>query len=114
MKKRKIADLQTEEGRIIEVELFYDMGGVNPATGKLRSRGYYLLVVPVTIEDHGDHITRKYEAYAGVVQKVKDAKRFSLTTMVSFVPNKILIKDLVNKVVEKNNLTLKEQLKLKN
>jgi hypothetical protein len=106
--KKQLSEFKTtEENKVVTVEVFYDIGGTNYATGKQRTRGYYISVAPEEVVDSGEYQVRKYQAYSGVVMCIQEAKRFSEKALKELTPDRTTVEKLVKRVLHKNNLTLK-------
>lgn len=105
MSEITLANLETLEGKKIEVKLYYDLGGMNYFTGNAERRGYYLSVTP-----YGSNGSSKvYTAFTGtkillleVKRKGKKAQEQAMKRVDEFK------NELVKHVCSKNKLTLKE------
>jgi len=65
-------------GQTLEINLYYNLGGMNYFTGKTERRGYYLSVSPVHVTKLGDKIVSKeYVAFSGIKKCLLEAKRKS-------------------------------------
>jgi hypothetical protein len=109
MKQRElIREIKVKEGQcnLIEVELYYNIGGMNYFSGTSEPRGLYLSVTPVTVTSAGGFKTRSYSAFSGVKTLVKELKRFSKKSLEDFEPNESDIDRMINHVVAKNGLKL--------
>ena len=95
-----------EEGSIsLEIEVFYEQGGIS-YRGAERKRGYYLLVVPVLYDKIKGETT--YQASLGVVKRIDAAERFSPKKLGTMVPRQKDINQLV-KIVKKK---IKNRIKI--
>ena len=106
MKKTKkvIRTLQTTlKNKVLEVEVYYDLGGMNYFAGRTESRGIYLAVQPVEISEH----FRSYTAFSGTKLLMLPLNRFSQRKLDEFMPQEEDIEKILNHVLAKNNLTLK-------
>ena len=88
----------------IDVELYYDKGGMNYWNGRSESRGLYISVQPLT---KGDRFV-SFTAFTGVKQHVKEMKMFTQKALDSFVPDSELVQKLIAHVLEKTGLRVKE------
>ncbi len=101
---------ETNEGKVIETEITYSLGGWNYFTGMKEARGYYLHCTPMWVDKnktgHGNKI---YTAFTGVKTVLLTVKRKSKKAEETA---KELAKEILDEVVlyvcKKNNLTLKD------
>lgn len=103
----EISILKTTSEDLLEVKVGYELGGTNWFSGKPTSRGYYVSVQPVRIEDG----FRVFMAFSGVKALVTEAKRYSdkgLLEAADKVKQSDLIEQLVDHVCKKQGLTLAE------
>lgn len=63
----------TDPNRVVEVEVYYDEGGLSYFTGGVNKRGYYLAVQPVKMEGGFRSVT----AFSGTKALIEETKRFS-------------------------------------
>jgi hypothetical protein len=63
----------TEPNRFLEVEVYYEEGGMSFLSGSFNKRGFYLAVQPVKMEGCFKSMT----AFSGTKALVEEAKRFS-------------------------------------
>ena len=110
MSKRRIIKELPVKGvenkkQIIRVELYYNVGGSNFATGTIERRGYYLSVSPLELS--GDFVV--YTGFSGIKQLVVEAKRYGQKKFDSIEPSEEQIQQLVEHVLSKNNLSLVEE-----
>ena len=59
------------------VETYYDLGGTSWSTGRIKERGYYLRVKPVTKETRYGVQIESFVAFTGIYQLVKPVTRQS-------------------------------------
>jgi len=93
----------TNENQVLEVEVFYERGGMNYFSGSSEPRGIYVSVSPVTESGH----FRTFTAFSGIKVLALPLKRFSQKVFDAFVPDDGLILKLIDNVLSKNNLKLK-------
>jgi hypothetical protein len=93
----------------LKIDVYYALGGWNYFTGVKEERGIYLSVTPVTrtvVEGCG--ASESYRGFSGIKQLVKPMTRFSQKTFDRFSYDEETYNTLVNHVLRKNNLKLKE------
>lgn len=102
--KRLLLSFPVAEGDCthVDVEVFYDKGGMNYFTGKLEDRGYYLSAQPLS-KDKNSYC---YTAFSGVKQLIQPAGRFSPKTLAEIVIDYDTLDSMVEHVLEKNKLKL--------
>lgn len=61
----------------LRITVYYSLGGVNYATYKQESRGYYLSVTPVNIEDKGYCVCESQTMFTGIKKLIKPVSRQS-------------------------------------
>jgi len=94
----------------IEVNLFYEIGGMNYFTGKTIKRGYYIDAMPVQRDETG--MWKEYKLFSGIMDMVAEAKRFSVSTFQSLVASVDMgiydshINELLDLTARKNGLKL--------
>lgn len=107
---RIIRVLQTNAPpKVIEIEVYYDRGGMNYFCGETRPRGLYLSAQPVEFhanENHEGHF-RCFTAFSGTCICVKELKRFTKKQLLEYKPDEELISKLVADVCRKSNLIVK-------
>lgn len=103
---RLIKSLEVKEGRAthVDIQLYYSIGGMNYFTGNNETRGLYVSASPYT----KNSFSKSFTAFSGVKQLVKEMKRFNKKTLDEFILDEKLVDDLLNNVLEKNNIVLKE------
>jgi hypothetical protein len=87
---------------VIEVELSYNIGGMNYFTSKAESRGLYLHVSPVQRKEN----SRVYTGFTGVKTCVKELKRFSQKQLDTFEVDKEFMWKMIEHVVLSNQLKM--------
>lgn len=94
----------------VEVKLYYDMGGYNYFTGDLLERGLKLSVQPIkkSVSECGKYTTTSFMAFSGISRHLLTLKRFSQKTFNDYVVDEDTITALVNYVINKNSIELKE------
>lgn len=104
--KRLLMSLPVEEGNCthVDIELYYDKGGMNYFTGTNERRGYYLSAQPLT-KSQG---TYSYTAFTGVKRFLSEAGRFSSKALNEMIVDKDVIKSLLEHTLEKNRIKLVE------
>jgi hypothetical protein len=109
MTKRRIdiEDLHTTESKnkVVEMQVSYDMGGMNYFTGTVEPRGYYLSATPC---EKAPGI-KVYGAFTGIKIIILTATRFNqkkLEELASNIKDHEQYNDLIENVLTKNNLTL--------
>lgn len=102
--KRLLFSVAVAEGNCthIDIDLYYNKGGMNYFTGSIERRGYYISIQPLTKGTN----TYSYTAFTGVKQLVKEAGRYSAKTLNEFVIDYDLVNSLIEHIVQKNNLKL--------
>ena len=102
--KRLLLSLPVAEGDCthVDVEVFYNKGGMNYFTAQSERRGYYLSAQPLTKSEN----SRGYTAFSGVKQFIKEAGRYSPKVLNELVISSDEIKSMVNHVIQKNNIKL--------
>lgn len=114
IKRLSLVGVQEErEGEVttLDVELRYELGGVNPFTSNNEPRGYFLSVGPMTRDEARG--MRRFMAWSGTKMLVEPANRFSqkkLEEVAAKVPEHPDYKRLIQLVAAKNKLTLAENL----
>ena len=105
-RRKTIKELEVLEGKAthIEISLSYDLGGHNWFTYVNEERGIYLHVSPVEKSEGW----RSYTAFSGVKMLLLPMKRFNKKVFDSFIPDKDNVEKMLNHVLTKNNIILKE------
>jgi len=97
----------TDPDRILEVEVYYDEGGMSYFTGSVNKRGYYLAVQPVKLDGGFRSIT----AFSGTKALVEESKRFSARKLQEVALQALhlpVYRTLLNHVLAKGNIRLQE------
>lgn len=95
----------TDPNRILEVEVYYDEGGMSYFTGSVNKRGYYLAVQPVKLDAGFRSIT----AFSGTKALVEETKRFSARKLQEVALQAMqlpIYRTLLNHVLAKGNIQL--------
>ena len=66
-----------QDGQTYEIELRYDLGGMNYFSGRVQPRGYVVSVCPITLENDNGVTIKSFQAFTGKSMIVKEADRFS-------------------------------------
>lgn len=98
----KLLDIENSP-KVVEVSLYYNLGGWNYFSGVKEIRGLYLSATPVEIGEG----FRGFTAFSGTAVLVKELSRFNQRELDNFEANEEDITRLVNDVLNKNQLTLK-------
>ena len=99
----------TIEDHYVEVTISYSKGGINYATYKPRSRGYYMHVQPIKV---GPNYV-EFVAFTGIQQCIEEASRFSakkLDQLVETFGGGSVQEQLVDYVCKKQGITLAEEV----
>jgi hypothetical protein len=99
----------TDPDRILEVEVYYDEGGMSYFTGGVNKRGYYLAVQPVNLEQGFRSIT----AFSGTKALVEETKRFSAKKLQEVAQQALhlpVYRTLLNHVLGKANIRLRDTI----
>lgn len=104
MKRRRIIKVlpTTEEHKVIEVDLYYHIGGMNYFTNTVKQRGLYISASPIVRKG----MWKTYTCFSGVNMLVKPMARFSQKVLDAYSPTDEQIDRLVNHVLTHNNLKL--------
>jgi hypothetical protein len=97
----------TDPDRILEVEVYYDEGGMSYFTGSVNKRGYYLAVQPVKLDGGFRSIT----AFSGTKALVEESKRFSARKLQEVALQALhlpVYRTLLNHVLAKGNIRLQD------
>ena len=99
-----IKDIPTTGVQVLEVELYYEKGGMNYFSAQNNKRGYYLSVTPITKENG----CTSFSLFSGIKKYVQEATRFSEKTMKEIAIDPIVLDELVSYVVthSKGEITL--------
>lgn len=97
----------TDPNRIVEVEVYYDEGGLSYFTGGINKRGYYLAVQPVKLEGGFRSIT----AFSGTKAIIEETKRFSARKLQEVAVQALQLpvyRTLLDHVLAKGNIRLQD------
>lgn len=97
----------TDPDRILEVEVYYDEGGMSYFTGSVNKRGYYLAVQPVKLDGGFRSIT----AFSGTKALIEETKRFSAKKLQEVALQALhlpVYRTLLNHVLAKANIRLQD------
>lgn len=97
----------TDPNRMVEVEVYYDEGGLSYFTGGVNKRGYYLAVQPVKLEGGFRSIT----AFSGTKALIEETKRFSAKKLQEVALQALhlpIYRTLLNHVLGKGNIRLQD------
>jgi len=104
MANQKIRKDIERSGLTLEVDVYYNKGGMNYFTGSTMLRGYYLSVTPVQITKYeGGLSSRSFVGFSGTAILLSETKRFSekgLNEAVELAKDKE--EKLIAHVLEKN------------
>ena len=95
----------TDPNRFVEVEVYYDEGGLSYFSGGVNKRGYYLAVQPVKLDGGFRSIT----AFSGAKALVEETKRFSARKLQEVALQALQLpvyRTLLNHVLAKGNIRL--------
>jgi hypothetical protein len=98
----------TELNRFVEVEVYYDEGGMSFLSGRFNKRGYYLAVQPVKREGN----CKSMLAFSGTKALIEEGKRFSARKLQEAALQATqlpIYRNLLDHVLAKNNIRLAEQ-----
>jgi len=94
--------------KVIEIELYYDKGGMNYFTSENRKRGLYLSAQPVAVTENKTlGMCREWTAFSGTCVCVKELQRFTKKQLLEYKADEVLIQKLIADVCRKSNLTVK-------
>jgi hypothetical protein len=94
--------------KVIEIEVYYDKGGMNFFCGEVRPRGLYLSAQPVAVTGNKQlGICRETTAFSGTCICVKELQRFTKKQLLEYKADEEMIQKLITDVCRKSNLTLK-------
>ncbi len=109
--RKTIKLLEVKEGSAthIKIQLSYTKGGMNYFSSCSESRGLWLSVTPVSRTNHeGGLVSESCTAFSGTKKHVKDMARFNQKAFDSFEVSETDIKQLLDQVLNKNGITLKQ------
>ena len=98
----------TELNRFVEVEVYYDEGGMSFLSGGFNKRGYYLAVQPVKREGN----CKSMLAFSGTKALIEEVKRFSARKLQEAALQATqlpIYRKLLDHVLAKNNIKLTDQ-----
>jgi hypothetical protein len=98
----------TELNRFVEVEVYYDEGGMSFLSGGFNKRGYYLAVQPVKREGN----CKSMLAFSGTKALIEEVKRFSARKLQEAAIQATqlpIYRKLLDHVLAKNNIKLTDQ-----
>jgi hypothetical protein len=105
--KKFLAVSGNEKVSHLKVELYYDLGGPNYATGGMEARGIKLSVSPVNREERENGVViESYVAFSGFKKHLKDMARFNQKACDSFVLSETEEKQMIEVVLNHNGLKL--------
>lgn len=99
---RLLKSVATKQGKILEYELYYHLGGMNYFTGEVMHRGLYFSITPVERTKESKTVW----AFTGTCILVQPLNRFSQKALDSFEVDSILQSDVLRHVLAKNKLEL--------
>lgn len=100
----------TDPDRVLEVEVYYDEGGMSYFTGSVHKRGYYIAVQPVKLAGGFRSIT----AFSGTKALVEETKRFSARKLQEVALQALQLpvyRTLLNHVLAKENIRLQDNVR---
>ena len=95
-------NIKGSEAKKLEVEVYYNIGGMNYFTGHGMERGLYVSVTPVE-RSPGSY---SYTAFSGTCKFIKPMKKFSKKALLECEPDPAVVQLLLANVLKKNNLEL--------
>jgi hypothetical protein len=98
----------TEPNRFLDVEVYYDEGGMSFLSGGFNKRGYYLAVQPVKREGN----CKSMLAFSGTKALIEEVKRFSARKLQEAALQATqlpIYRKLLDHVLAKNNIKLTDQ-----
>jgi hypothetical protein len=90
---------------VLEVRIYYDLGGYNYGTGEPKPRGYYLSVTPLVVSEHCTSFQGFTGAYIPLNQVSRQSKKGEAEAIKLMEQNK---QQLIDYVCQKHGITLKE------
>ena len=90
---------------VLEVRIYYDLGGYNYATGEPKPRGYYLSVTPLVVSGYCTSYQGFTGAYMPLNQVSRQSKKGEQEAIKLMEQNK---QTLIDYVCNKHGITLKE------
>jgi hypothetical protein len=98
----KLKDSLSDAPNILEIEMYYNIGGTNCFTHKREERGIYISVSPMRISGG----FRTFSAFSGMKSNVMALKRFSKKALADAQVDRYLFSQMVNAVLAKNHVNL--------
>jgi hypothetical protein len=98
----------TEPNRLVDVEVYYDEGGMSYLSGGFNKRGYYLAVQPVKREGN----LKSMLAFSGTKALIEEVKRFSARKLQEAALQATqlpIYRKLLDHVLAKNNIRLADE-----
>lgn len=90
---------------VLEVRVYYDIGGYSWATGNPKKRGYYLSVSPLVVTEH----TVSYQGFSGASYFLNEVKRQSKKGEAEAIKKAQEVKaEVIKYVCDEHGITLKE------
>ena len=90
---------------VLEVRVYYDIGGYSWATGNTKKRGYYLSVSPLMETEH----TACYQGFSGVSYFLNEVKRQSKKGEAEAIKKAQEVKaEVIKYVCDEHGITLKD------
>lgn len=105
-RQKLIQELQTKDGRIIVLKVWYEQGGMNYFSGGRNSRGYYLSCRIVTRVKHEGYTTEQFSMFSGIKKLLQTAERYSANTLMALEPTQADIDALVSHVLKEEKAEL--------
>ena len=109
-RKRTIAEYPIVGGNtkanVLRITLEYRIGGHNYFTGENMPRGIFLSCSPLEVTKKDGYTTTGYVAFSGTNMHLENMKRFSQKKFDNYKPSEVLIKRLVDKVIQDNDLVV--------
>lgn len=97
------------EANVLEVELYFNAGGMNYFTYREERRGYYLSVSPYKASHEGHLQSKMYSGFSGLKTLVQEVSRFGQKKFDALVVEDELLNGLVETVLAKNGLTIQQE-----
>lgn len=93
----------------LRADLYYDIGGYDYLTHKVKPRGYYISVVPVERCDRGLYVSETMTAFRGIKMLIKEVSRKSSSAAAQAEQlAEQRLQELINWVCLEYNLKTKE------
>ena len=107
--KLPLVEMTENKEQVLEISVSYNEGGMNYFSGNSNVRGYYLHVSPISESIEGTVKIRSFTMFSGIKMLLKEVRRFNQREFETLTPTQEQINKLVNHVLEKENLHLKEK-----